>query len=829
MAQDLDACPESYWPNPSLAHTSLQVRPADSWKVATPIGCGEVAGLIHGRVHDEIITLNHEGLWGGGSDTALPDMRSALPEVRRLMDVQKYDEAESHYLNRFNGSSKSAARVACFVPGPDVILKRVATHGFANYKRLLNPLTGLAEVGWNEKSGHVRRRYAAFGGVIGVELSESDQKCAHFLELRPHDFRDAVRQNGSRFEVPHRVECWCDGGAVLMTVELENLGSYVAVAIVCSDECYVGEAGEHIVFTPRSQASIFCAVEPFIPGQGQSPISQASSLVSKLRKLAEPFGIFAHRAALRQIALTKRLRISLGDTAALAGSGRQDLVANSNECLLLKAASGVLNKTLTVRMFEFGRHLLAAGSGEGRLPVNLQGKWNGDYDPPWRCAYFNNENLQMCYWLAAPCGMERALLAIFDLYEERLPDFRKNAKMLFGCRGILLPLYMDPYDGRQKEAQPQAVFWTGAGAWLSQLYWDYYLFTDDHEFLRLRAIPFMKEVAEFYMDFLVEGPAGTMIVYPGNSPENRAEPNRPSVCINPTSEIALIKECFSHLLAGMKIAGDCGETEKLKRTLDRLPQYEIAPCGSFREWLHPDFLENHGHRHLSQIYPFFPGHEFSPWHGGPLVEAVRTSVRERMRVGQGYQTGWSLIHLAHVFARLGDAPDALSCLTKFAQTCVGPNLFSYHNDNLGSGVTMELPWGHGTPMQLEAAMGFTSAVLEMLAYSDNVSITLMPAVPAYWANGAVEGLKTRCGVDLSLDWSLEDGSAHVLIRANRKTDLLVRFGVRGDGHEFPVSLESGKVAVIKCRIRRRGDQICVIEASVANDHEYHKYSSAAVS
>jgi hypothetical protein len=51
-------------------------------------------------------------------------------------------------------------------------------------------------------------------------------------------------------------------------------------------------------------------------------------------------------------------------------------------------------------MFQYGRYLLISSSREGGLPANLQGKWNNNNAPAWRCDYHTDVNLEMNYWLA---------------------------------------------------------------------------------------------------------------------------------------------------------------------------------------------------------------------------------------------------------------------------------------------------------------------------------------------------------------------------------------------------------------------------------------------
>lgn len=66
--------------------------------------------------------------------------------------------------------------------------------------------------------------------------------------------------------------------------------------------------------------------------------------------------------------------------------------------------------------------------------------------------------------------------------------------------------------------------------------------------------------------------------------------------------------------------------------------------------MHPDFDDRYEHRHLSHIYPIFPGQEFTRELSPELFDAFETAVKKRLI---GAQSGWSLAHMAAIYARLG--------------------------------------------------------------------------------------------------------------------------------------------------------------------------------
>jgi alpha-L-fucosidase 2 len=158
-------------------------------------------------------------------------------------------------------------------------------------------------------------------------------------------------------------------------------------------------------------------------------------------------------------------------------------------------------------MFNYGKYLFISSSRKNGLPINLQGIWNGSYEPKWDSDIHNDENVQMCYWASLPLGQFESSLALYDYFDSMIPHFRENAKKIYNCRGILVPICMSTH-GKISGITGRWQSWISAGGWISSHYYDYWLFTKDDEFLKHRAVRFMKEVVLFYEDFLITDEKG---------------------------------------------------------------------------------------------------------------------------------------------------------------------------------------------------------------------------------------------------------------------------------------------------------------------------------
>ena len=755
--------------------------PATVWNDTTPLGNGRLGASVYGAVYDDRILINHEALYNWlPPEYELPDVSYALSEVRALMDEGKYKEANDYYTNilKDKGYTKGKAK---FHPMLDIHLVVSSDDAPENYKRELDMENGVCTVSYTENGAHCSRTVFASqeNGFVVVNV-EKEKPFDLTLSLEQHDLADYADR-----ELYHTFTSYASGKYVF--AECSTLGklhySGMLKVLYCDGEIENGESERARKIDMDGSARL----SNFIKIRGAKRVT----LLLDAQSIFTPFEEM--KASLDAVSDTFEKMLSEQKSAfSKLFNATKITVCNdtenlSNERLLMDSYSGRVDKRLIQKMADYGRYLLISSSYNCTLPANLQGLWNGDYSPAWACTYFNNENIQMAYWQAYAGSLADATLPLFNLYDKFKDDYRENAKKLYGCRGLLLPLFMDNSNGKKENLQPHVIYWTGSSAWISAIYYDYYLFTGDEKFLRERAYPFMKESCLFYEDFMVEGKDGKLISYPSNSPENR--PNGDfegsgelSVSINATMDFALLKELLTNLITASKTLGiDVQKREQWLEMLSKIPDYEINGDGAIKEWLHPDFKDNYHHRHQSHIYPLFPGFEINEQSNKKLFEASRVAVEKRLCIGLKEQTGWSFAHMANIFARLGNGDKAKECLELLLRFCTGTNLYTYHNDWRNMGVTLRYMHSGHAPFQIDANMGFTSAVYEMLLYSDTERIKLLPALPTDWKSGSVERINARGGFVLSYEWTKNEINVEITATRNSKVELCaVSYEIQGE-------------------------------------------------
>ncbi|MGJ8633001.1 MAG: glycoside hydrolase family 95 protein [Luteolibacter sp.] len=763
-------------------HGMTMVTPAAGWWEALPSGNGTVGALLYGNINEDRVLFNHNELWYKGNTTDIPDVSAELPVVRKLLDEGKYLEANSHYKNALKEKGYKGTN-GVYHPAFDLILRKKLGEMFENYSRTLDFETGEAKVTWTEgERTFSRKLFVSIPDNVSVMAVGADKAGAVDGEvtLDIHDLGDALKQNGERYNPGFTYTTNVDGNLIEFRADGSDGGEFGGVArVVVNGGEWKDSGNGSITFKGADSVNIvigFFANEP------------SDMAVPRLKKELGDLGADYDQLFARHSPMHAERFNSMD--IVLNPDGKND---TPNELLLLEAYQGNVSTELLQKLFDYGRYLLISSSRAGGYPANLQGIWNGDYSPPWKSLYGNNENLQMNYWQGLPGNMQESMMAFFDYFDANLEDFRYNAKQLYGADGIYMPPFMSPESGRLRITSPHVIYWTDAAGWMASFYNDYYLFTGDEKFLEKRAVPFMKEVALFYEDFIVKDENGKNRFYPSQSPENQPKDKQivdpktgrktsVKVQINATVTVAIAKEVLMNLVAACELLDIEKEgVVRWKALLADMPEYEINEDGAIKEWLHKDFKDNYEHRHQSHIYPLFPGHELSEETHPELYEACKVAIEKRLAIGLKDQTGWSLAHMANINARLGEGEKALNALEILSRSCLGQNFFTYHNDWRKMGVTVDIRWGRTSPFQMDANFGISAAVTEMLCSSSVDMLKILPALPAEWEKGEINRVQTRVGAEAVFHWDIPAKKITVKLTAGRDNEFTLKLpdGVSG--------------------------------------------------
>ena len=184
--------------------------------------------------------------------------------------------------------------------------------------------------------------------------------------------------------------------------------------------------------------------------------------------------------------------------------------------------------------------------------------------------------------------------------------------------------------------------------------------------------------------------------------------------------------------------------------------------GAIKEWSFKYSGENYDHRHVSHHYDIWPGRAVSPEKTPELVKPFILSNRKR---GHQDDSAHGVIHRYFTAVRLGDLPDAMHNLRTLME-------HGYVTRTLN---TVHYPYRVFCPDLLGA---MPAIVLEMLVYSDEGFIKLLPAVPGDLSKGNLEGmwLYTFAKIE-KMSWDMDAGKAEVEIFSMEDQVIYVSFPV----------------------------------------------------
>ena len=721
----------------------------EAWREALPLGNGLTGVLILGAIAEESIIFNRHDLWQGGGDRPIPDVSDTFREMREMMDRGDYDAANQN--NIMQALQRENYRVGPDAPYPLgwLDMKFTPPTVFKHYRRGVNMQTGEAFVEFTVDGCRYRREYfVSRADDITVIRMTADKPFTTAYSFRlHHDCEGGVTASN------HIKQISADGESA---VQIRFLGDYTSAITGTELDTLEVTGQEYLILVRCSSHGSTLDLDDF---EGET----YESLLARHTALHTP--------------LYDAVTIELADDEAHAAT---------NEQLLAEAYDDVASPAFLERLWRFGRYLFISAASEKGNPVPLYGLWHGREYLPWS-QYVANENVEMTYWHTMAGGLSYAVPALLRYYTAKMDTFRECARQLFGMKGIWISAYTTP--NTAGACVPVSVIgnWISCAGWLCRHFWDYYLYTKDEALLREEILPFMYEAALFARDYAVIED-GKVRLYPSVSPENTPSGMPNVVAQNATMDFAVMKELLTNLLEGIQVTGMyADEAENFRTLLNQIPAYQINEDGAVKEWMHPDIHDNYHHRHLSHIYPVFPGTEVTAFNNPDLFEAFRTAVTLRKL---GSQSGWSLTHMASIYARIGEAEKALSCLDIMSKGVVMDSLLTTHNDWRCMGMTMV--WGGDATEQLDANFGAVNAIQEMLFCWQPDALSILPALPKRLTQGAVKGIVFPEGT-LDIQWE-STGQVAVTVQAKRDLDTTILLCGKPNGR---VILQAGEQTTLE--------------------------------
>ncbi|MFC8507288.1 glycoside hydrolase N-terminal domain-containing protein [Streptomyces sp. NPDC057411] len=404
---------------------------------------------------------------------------------------------------------------------------------------------------------------------------------------------------------------------------------------------------------------------------------------------------------------------------------------------------------LLERLFAAGRyHLLSSG---GLFPPRLTGLWTGEWNTAWSGAFTNDANLNLQTASAAAAALPEVTAAHAALVQRQLPDWRDNARVIFGARGVVAPAHTDGESGHSyhfDRAYPLHL-WTAGADWLLKPLVDH---DETHGSRDPRTAAALAEVALFYEDFLTRtDDDGQVVVVPSYSPENRPA-NASAGTINAAMDLSAARHA-------LRTAADHHpeHADRWRALADRIPPHRINEDGALAEWAWPGLQDSYAHRHLSHLYGVWPLDEITPYDTPELAAAAHRALELR---GAENDSAHGHLHHALVAARLRDGERVAHALGQVLDgDFFHASLMSAHYPNRHV-------------YNADAAHTLPGVLIEMLVQSTPRRLVLLPALPAALPAGRITGVRTRCGAEVELAWAR--GRARAVLKPTRTVRVEVR-------------------------------------------------------
>ena len=778
-------------------------EPATDWQTQSlAIGNGYMGSLVFGGINKDKIHINEKTVWEGGptsyngysygttnrteTDADLQKIKDDLNAIREKLDDK------SEYVFGFNEDSYEASGTNTKGEAMDWLNKLMGdlvgysapkdyanlyisnnqdSSKVSNYVRDLDMRTALATVNYDYEGVHYTREYfdSYPDNVMAVRLS-ADQKgkisfdtnLQSLIGGRTHKstvdgdtitMRDALGGNGLNIEAQLKVIN--EGGNLSSNANGSN------PSITVSDADAVT-----LIFACGTDYKME------LPNfRGEDPHDAVTARINAAAKkgyeaLKEDH-VADHSALFSRMELGFNEEVPTIPTDELIKKYRNMVDNNGGE-----VPTESEQRALEVICYQFGRYLTIAGSREGALPTNLQGVWGEGYFQ-WGGDYHFNINVQMNYWPTLASNLAECQIAYNDYLNVLKEAGRYAAAAAFGIKsdegeenGWLVGCFSTPYMFSALGQKNNAAGWNPIGsAWALLNAYEYYLYTEDTDYLKNELYPSLKEVANFWNEALYWSEYQQRYVSaPSYSPENGPIVNGASY------DQQFIWQHFENTIQAAETLGvDADLVAEWKEKQSKLDPVLVGDDGQVKEWYEethfgkaqagdlgeidiPQWRQSLGaqsggvqppHRHLSHLMALYPCNMISK-DNPEFMDAAIVSLNERGLDA----TGWSKAHKLNLWARTGHSDEAF----QIVQSAVGggnsgflTNLLSSH----GGGANYK-----GYPIfQIDGNFGYTAGVNEMLLQSQLGYVQFLPAVPEQWNTGHVEGIVARGNFEIDMNWS----------------------------------------------------------------------------
>jgi alpha-L-fucosidase 2 len=717
------------------------------------IGSGRVGIAVLGAVANEQILINHGDLRGGGKVGVLQDISDEINTVRKYAAEGKITDAEKVMEKALQ---KRNCSLRCDRPLPLAKIKLdFANLGIiTNYERITNMERGEAEISFSTGDIRVRRRLSVSksSDIIAYEI-DSSKKSSVTIAIEPIDINN--KYNFIKYE----------SGYLYFSGRGENGKDYGLVVRIVIPNGIIEKQGGCV--TVKASENILLLVKPFVNSDKDDEFNKIRTELSAIK---ENYDKITSRSA----APFKRAFESSSLYLPAEKNGK-DIHGRINE-----AGENELSSDLIVRLWNFARYVLTCCDGKYLTPAGL---WCADTNCDNGMLSFSGV-AQLLYGGLTKTVNPDAIIELLDTIMQYESDLRKNSARIYGMRGYFVPNYFAPDSAIFGNVDAGTLHFIASSALAASVFYNYYLATGDEKTLKTKIFPFMREVFDFYSDFLKLDNNGLYQTIPSYSPDSTPANligGRPlenfRFAVNSTIDFIAVKTLLHNLIDSAKILNTAkSDIAVWEDMLSRFPQYSVSGDGALKEYTNSVFVdktENAGVLHGFGLFPLksFLSRDYTAAYRPNVVQgsnptseiavsaACANAVKNRILRASNYQSTANLALAATQLANAGDSGAVYNLLLQMVASSVTPSGLFLSNDWRGSGLTAN---GHAN-LDIASLIGFATAVTECIVGSTDKTLRILPILFDAIASGEIKNIAADFGASVSLSWDAVRGKCNLKI------------------------------------------------------------------